>query len=716
VGDAAMVVVVVDVLVLTVVELLVLVDEVELEVEVETLLVVEFEVDVLLELVLDDVLVDEELVLLDVEVVEAGVDVEVVDEVDVVVGGSEVDVEDDVEVEVVVSGTVEVVDSGVVVEVVDSGGAVDDEVDVEVVVTVDELVLVVVASGHQVISGASAVASPIQRAPVAESRVALRSSWPIVSWQALISMLLRATRLGSKSSRSKSCTSSGSTMQSGKAGIALLSAAASCACVKSSQHGHSSSGSTIVVLVVVEVDDDVDDDVELLVDVVIVVVVSGGAVDDEVDDEVVVTVDEVVVVPSAHHTTSGSMAVASPRQSAPPAESRLMWRVISPRLSSQNMSSKTLDATKRGSEPSLSTTCVGSTMHSGKAGVALFSAARSSACVKSSQHGHSSSGAVVDELVEVDVELLLDEDEDDVLLDGPVDGVVELDVEVEEDDDVVDELVVVLVVVLVDEVDDDVDVVLCGTVEVVVGTTSEHSSETFFPVVTRRAQKEPTHVAPLPMRRVALGARRKPCRMPLGASRTRLPRTLICGGTTPTGTTRALPFSSSRSSTTLIVVCAPASTRMSALRPALSWQMSYSPAPSVSRPPPSTTMLEYEPGSMATASPRGTTMLGPPQSKSGTGQNGSWMGSIAPVTEPLMMTLRPRCSEFAATLSTVEAFPSRTASPMMVVPSTAVPRLPRETRPSGSLAPRSPSTVAALFTETLTSPRKAQSTELGSPA
>jgi len=71
---------------------------------------------------------------------------------------------------------------------------------------------------------------------------------------------------------------------------------------------------------------------------------------------------------------------------------------------------------------------------------------------------------------------------------------------------------------------------------------------------------------------------------------------------------------------------------------------------------------------------------------------------MAPVTEPLIVTLRPRRSgESEATLSTTELLPRRTAAPMIVLPSAAVLRLPRVTRPSSALAPRMPSTFEPLF-------------------
>lgn len=114
--------------------------------------------------------------------------------------------------------------------------------------------------------------------------------------------------------------------------------------------------------------------------------------------------------------------------------------------------------------------------------------------------------------VEVDVEDEV-EDEDDVEVLVEKEVLVEDDEVVLDDDDELEVLVEVEVDGGTDDdvlVDDDDVVVEAGAVVVVVGSTSEQTSDTRRPVDTRRAQKEPTIVEAFPRRIVASGARMKP--------------------------------------------------------------------------------------------------------------------------------------------------------------------------------------------------------------
>jgi len=195
-----------------------------------------------------------------------------------------------------------------------------------------------------------------------------------------------------------------------------------------------------------EVDDEVDDVVDVL-ELVLVVML-------EVDVELVVDEDEelvLVVVGSGHHSICGSMAVASCRQSAAAAESSRISRSICPVTRRQNWSCPSSTAVRSGFASSpWTTTEVSVTSQSGKAGMALLSASTSPASVKSSQHGHWSSGTVV--LDEVDVELLVLLELVEVDVELVVEVLVELVVELLELVEVDVELVV--------EVDEDVEVVV----------------------------------------------------------------------------------------------------------------------------------------------------------------------------------------------------------------------------------------------------------------
>jgi len=513
----------------------VLVDEVLLEVLVDEVLL---DVEVLVEDVLLEVLVLVELLELEVEVV---LEVDTVVEVELLL--ETLDVEVDMNVVVEVSIELLVVDELVVVVV--SGGAVLE------VVVVSGVVLVVVPSLHHATSGSSCVASPMQTAAAAESSAITRSMVPTTRRQERTSTLLIAATSG-KLSSPEMTTSLADVEQVGKAGMALFSASASCSWVKSSQQGQSSSGSTMVVLVVLLVEVELLLDVVDEVEVVVVVVVSGAAVEVVVSGTEVEVVDSCaveVVEPAPHQVISGAMSVASVRQTAAAAESRRMSRSMLPVTRLQALPSLLFAARSLGlSSASDSKTSVAETEQVGNAGMALFSAAASCSGVKSSQRGQSRRGEPVVVVVEVDVVLLVD---DEVVVPRMVVEVIVVDV---------------LVVVLVDEV-------VTGTVEVVVGRTSEQLSDTPRPVEMRRAHSEPTKDAPLPMRAVAFGALTKPWRRAFGASRTRLPSTLIWGGTVPSEAARLAPFSSVSSSTTLSVDCAPDSTVIVALRPALSEQI-----------------------------------------------------------------------------------------------------------------------------------------------